>query len=326
MTVSALRIAARLNTFCQGIMKKERIITGTFIAIVYAAVVLLAMYVHPIFFDVFIFLIAACGAYEMSKVVSECMSPPIVIIALVQTVVGFGAFWFAQYFFNLNSAGMLAYFAALCVMILVTVIVTASSKTYVKGNAVSTILVMLYPCALLMFAVGLNYFFDYTIGINTDGSLPFRNAGIALMFIVPAFTDVFAYIFGFAFKGKKLCPSISPNKHVSGAIGGLLGGMLGAGIVLLLTYLAERFGVNILGFKMLTDGWISTSINFIVLGLVGSVFDQAGDLFASYIKRRAGVKDFSNLLPGHGGVLDRVDGFIFCGVFFYLYFAVMYLI
>ncbi len=77
---------------------------------------------------------------------------------------------------------------------------------------------------------------------------------------------------------------------------------------------------------MLTDGWISTSINFIVLGLVGSVFDQAGDLFASYIKRRAGVKDFSNLLPGHGGVLDRVDGFIFCGVFFYLYFAVMYLI
>ena len=66
-------------------MKKERIITGTFIAIVYAAVVLLAMYVHPIFFDVFIFLIAACGAYEMSKVVSECMSPPIVIIALVQT-------------------------------------------------------------------------------------------------------------------------------------------------------------------------------------------------------------------------------------------------
>ena len=307
-------------------MKKERIITGIFIAIVYVAVVLLTMYVHPIFFDVFIFLLAMAGAYEMSKAVSECMSAPILIIDLIQIVVGFGAFWFAQYFFKLNSAGMLAYFVALIVMILVTVVVTASSKTYVKGNAVSTILVMLYPCALLMFSVGLNYFFDYTIGINLDGSLAYRNAGIALMFVVPALTDVFAYIFGFAFKGKKLCPSISPNKHISGAIGGLLGGMLGAGVVLLLTYLAERYGVNLFGFKMLTDSWLGTSLNFVALGLFGSVFDQAGDLFASYIKRRAGIKDFSNLLPGHGGILDRIDGFIFCGVFFYLYFAVMYLI
>ena len=77
---------------------------------------------------------------------------------------------------------------------------------------------------------------------------------------------------------------------------------------------------------MLTDDWLTTILNFVALGLVGSVFDQIGDLVASFIKRRANIKDYSNLLPGHGGILDRVDGFLFCGVFYYIYFAVMILI
>lgn len=77
---------------------------------------------------------------------------------------------------------------------------------------------------------------------------------------------------------------------------------------------------------MLTDGWATTIINFVALGLFGSVFDQLGDLMASFVKRRAGIKDYSNLLPGHGGVLDRIDGFMLCGVFYYIYFAVMLLI
>lgn len=297
-----------------------------FIAIIYVAVVLLALYVHPIFFDVFVFLLVCCCAYEMSRALTGAFSPPILIIDLIEIVIGFVAFWFAQYYFKTTSSGMTAYYIALAVMTVVTVIVTACSKTYVKGNAVSTIFVMLYPSALLMFSVGLNYFIDGDIGMNVMGSLPYRNAGIALMFIVPAFTDVFAYLVGSTVKGKKLCPSISPNKTVSGAVGGLFGGIFGAGIVLLLTFLAERFSVNLFGLRMLTDSWVTTIINFVMLGLMGSVFDQIGDLAASFVKRKSGIKDYSNILPGHGGVLDRVDGFIFCGVFYYLYFAVMILI
>lgn len=307
-------------------MKKDRVITGTFIAIVYIAVFLSAMYVHPIFFDVFIFAIALCGVYEMCKAVANYTSEPIFIIDMIAAVVGFAGFWFAQYFFKTNAAGMTGYFVVLAVMIIATVLVTAFSNTYVKGNAVSTIFVMLYPTALLMFSVGINYFMRSGLGIGVMSSLPYRNAGIALMFLVPALTDVFAYQIGSAIKGKKLCPSISPNKTVSGAVGGLLGGLVGAGVVLLLTYLAVRFKVNIFGLAMLTDGWTSTIINFVMLGLFGSVFDQIGDLAASFVKRRAGIKDYSNLLPGHGGILDRVDGFMFCGVFFYMYFAVMLMI
>ena len=308
-------------------MKKDRVITGTLIAVVYIAVFLLATYVHPICFDVFIFLIAACGVYEMCKAVSGFSSEPILLIDLIAVVVGFASFWFSQYFFKANAAGMTGYFISLAVMIVVTVIVTASSKTYVKGNAVSTIFVMMYPTAILMFSVGINYFIDWTLPLSTvNSALPYRNAGIALLFLVPAFTDVFAYQIGSALKGKKLCPSISPNKTVSGAVGGLLGGIVGAGIVLLLTYLAVRFNVNLFGLKMLTDSWVTTAVNFVALGLFGSIFDQAGDLAASFFKRRAGIKDYSNLLPGHGGVLDRVDGFMFSGVFFYMYFAVMLLI
>lgn len=307
-------------------MKKDRIITGLLIAIVYVAVFLLSVYVHPIFFDVFIFLLAACGVYEMCKAVAKIISEPIFLLNLIQIVVGFAAFWFTEYYFKSSALAMSAFFVSLFLMIIVTVIVTACSKTYVKGNALSTVFVMVYPSALLMFSVGINYFMAHDVDISVLASLPARNAGIALMFIVPAFTDMFAYQIGSAVKGKKLCPTISPNKTVSGAVGGLLGGVVGAMIIALLTYLATRFKVNIFGFGMLTDEWWSTIVNFVALGLVGSVFDQAGDLLASFVKRRAGIKDYSNLLPGHGGVLDRVDGFILCGVFYFIYFTVMNLI
>ncbi|MCH5155971.1 MAG: phosphatidate cytidylyltransferase [Clostridiales bacterium] len=307
-------------------MKKDRVITGTFIAIVYIAVFLLSMYVHPIFFDIFMFGIALGGTYEMCKAVSNFTSEPIFIIDLIAVVLGFAGFWFSQYYFRTNASGMTGYFVTLAVMVIVTVLTTAFSKVYVKGNAISTIFVMLYPNALLMFAVGINYFMVAEVGISIISSLPFRNAGIALMFLVPALTDVFAYQIGSTIKGKKLCPSISPNKTISGAVGGLLGGLVGAGLVLLLTYLATRFNVNLFGLAMLTDNWATTIVNFVMLGLFGSVFDQMGDLAASFVKRRAGIKDYSNLLPGHGGILDRVDGFMFCGVFFYMYFAVAILL
>lgn len=307
-------------------MKRDRIVTGLLIAILYIAVFLLAMYVHPIFFDIFVFVLAVCGVYEMSKAISRVLSEPIFVLNLVQIVVGFAAFWFTQYYFKSASLGLSAYFISLFVMVLVTVIVTACSKTYVRGNALSTLFSMIYPSAILMFSIGINYFMYPELGISVSAAMPYRNAGIALMFVVPAFTDMFAYQIGSAIKGKKLCPTISPNKTISGAIGGLFGGIVGACVICLLTFFAVRFEINLFGLGMLTDGWVTTIINFVALGLFGSVFDQFGDLVASFIKRKSGIKDYSNLLPGHGGVLDRVDGFIFCGVFYYIYFAAMILI
>ncbi len=302
----------------------KRFITGTVITIVYIAVLALSMYVHQIFFDIFLFLIAMAGTYEMSRALPGFVGKPIFAINIVGVVLGFASFWFAQYFFTSYASGLGGYFVSLVVMILFTVIFTACSKNHVSSNAFATIFAMLYPTMLIMFTLAMNYFMRVEEGLAS--SLPYRNAGVVLTFLVPPLTDTFAYIVGSRLKGKKLCPSISPNKTVSGAIGGLAGGLIGSGVAAAAIALNYYLDFNVMGLTIFPNGWVETGVSLAVLGILGSVAGQIGDLFASYIKRRAGIKDYSNLLPGHGGVLDRVDGFIFGGVVFYLYFAIAILL
>ncbi len=104
-------------------------------------------------------------------------------------------------------------------------------------------------------------------------------------------SDIGGYIFGKIFKGPKIS-KISPNKTISGSIG---------------SFLLSCFTFCGLFFL------ITKNINFIIIltGLITSLFCQIGDLFFSFLKRKAKKKDTGNLLPGHGGVLDRIDGIIF---------------
>jgi len=113
---------------------------------------------------------------------------------------------------------------------------------------------------------------------------------LALLFAVVWTTDVFAYFAGRALGGPKLCPAISPKKTWSGAVAGALGAMI-VGVVV-----PPFFG----------------SFNLVALAIVAlllSVLSQMGDLLESWVKRRFGAKDASHLIPGHGGVMDRLDGF-----------------
>ncbi|TCA00970.1 phosphatidate cytidylyltransferase [Rhizobium leguminosarum] len=112
------------------------------------------------------------------------------------------------------------------------------------------------------------------------------------VFAVVWATDILAYFVGRALGGPKLAPSISPGKTWSGAIGGAVSAVV-AGVVLVHFLLP---GAEI----------IAAGVAFVL-----SVFSQSGDLFESFIKRKFGVKDSSRLIPGHGGVMDRVDGLIF---------------
>jgi len=104
-------------------------------------------------------------------------------------------------------------------------------------------------------------------------------------------TDIGGLVFGKIFKGKKLT-KISPNKTLSGSIGSFI-------LSLLLTPLFMKYSDN-----------FSMEILVLII-LLTSLTSQLGDLFISYLKRKAKVKNTSNLLPGHGGVLDRIDGIIF---------------
>jgi phosphatidate cytidylyltransferase len=118
---------------------------------------------------------------------------------------------------------------------------------------------------------------------------------ILLLFAVVWTSDVFAYFIGRSFGGPRLCPAISPNKTWSGAVAGALGGLLAA---LALERLFAHAGLGVFN-----------PIAWATLGLVLSMISQAGDLMESWIKRRFGAKDASALIPGHGGVMDRLDGF-----------------
>ena len=113
------------------------------------------------------------------------------------------------------------------------------------------------------------------------------------------FTDIGGYFFGKIIGGKKLS-KISPNKTISGTVGSFLLSMVPLIIVL---------NINFLDFQL--------NLTNIVFCLLISLISQLGDLFISFIKRKANTKDTGNVLPGHGGVLDRLDGIIFAVPFSY---------
>lgn len=129
------------------------------------------------------------------------------------------------------------------------------------------------------------------------GSAEFGARAILWLFAVVWGTDVFAYFGGRLIGGPKLWPAISPSKTWSGTLTGvLIGAALGVA--------AGSFGL---------DG--RTRLPLLALGLAASAISQAGDIFESWVKRHFGAKDSSALIPGHGGFMDRLDGFIAAAAF-----------
>lgn len=131
------------------------------------------------------------------------------------------------------------------------------------------------------------------------GDTPSGLIAIIYLFALVWATDIAAYFTGRTFGGPKLAPKFSPNKTWSGAIGGVVAAMLAAAAV-------SYFGFDRVKYPM------------VVLAIALSVASQMGDLGESWVKRRFGAKDSGKLLPGHGGVMDRVDGLIVAAVVLYL--------
>ncbi len=129
------------------------------------------------------------------------------------------------------------------------------------------------------------------------------NEGVGLTFIVLAIvwaTDIGAYFTGRAIGGPKFAPSISPNKTWAGVAGGVLAATLvGA-------FLPLAFRPRVEG----DTQYVMTALVFALIAAMLAVVAIGGDLFESWLKRRAGVKDSGTLLPGHGGVMDRIDGLV----------------
>lgn len=125
--------------------------------------------------------------------------------------------------------------------------------------------------------------------LRADGAAGLAVLGLVICVVWP--TDIFAYFTGKTFGGPKILPSVSPKKTVSGSIGGLVAGTLSGTL----------FSMEVTG---------AFHVSLLVLTAVLSILGQAGDLFESWVKRRFGVKDSGRIIPGHGGLMDRIDALI----------------
>ena len=136
--------------------------------------------------------------------------------------------------------------------------------------------------------------------------LRINEAGLSwtlLLFAVTWFADIFAFVVGSILKGPKLWPKFSPNKTWSGFFGGLVAASIAAvGIEALSELLPALPDMNLT--------WPVAAL----IGFLGGLSTMMGDLWESMLKRRFGVKDSGDLIPGHGGLLDRVDGLMFAAI------------
>jgi phosphatidate cytidylyltransferase len=174
---------------------------------------------------------------------------------------------------------------------------------------------LLYPGLMIFSMIIINHLTANYIGF----------LGLLLIFTISCMTDTFAYTVGLTL-GKntpKMCPKISPHKTWVGFIGGIFGGVLFS--LLVFVIMVENEDINLYLTDKLNGPVIAFWI-FFAIGLIGSLVTAAGDLIASLIKRQANIKDFAKYLPGHGGVMDRIDGITFNAIFIFIIMGIITLL
>ena len=188
------------------------------------------------------------------------------------------------FYFNYNLSEILA--LSLIIIACITLFRFSSELYYDEGKLIFTVIYVSLPFG---FALGLPKFYDGTFTWE-----------VFLLFVLIWSSDSFAYFTGRLFGKHKMAPKISPKKTWEGFVGGVI-------FTLVLGYFIEQ------KFPELRGNWI-------IVGFLVSVFAPIGDLVESQLKRTFGVKDSGNIIPGHGGVLDRLDSFIIAAPVVYLYF------
>lgn len=286
------------------VLMKKRVITGAVYVIILLALLVMKWLVPYGYgaagFDLLFCAVSIIGSIELLNAYKEVSFPQrAVTIAFCAAVVPM----YALCAFTMGGASnwiAVACLAIIYVIALACINIFHYGQSTLRGTMLC-LTVMLY-CGILCTVLS-------AVNHLTENSL----AAILLIFISVMLTDCFALFFGMLFKRwlpYKLAPKISPQKTIIGGFGGLIGGMVGA----IAAYYVD-FGLGkVTGGAFAYDGNIPGVVLFLIIGLITSVVAQMGDLFESAIKRECGVKDMGNLLPGHGGVLDRFDSMLFSGV------------
>lgn len=266
------------------------------------AMLYLGTAVHYGFLDALIMSFAFVGTYEMyhtfrkSEYKNSWGAPLLLCVAI-----------YPLWYFLGYKGILIALSLSIC---LALAVFTFKAEMELK-DLLATIFSLIYPMALVSLAFALSREFP------CGGTF-----AISFAIFLPVFSDTFAYLVGSTLGKRKLCPSISPKKTVAGAIGGLLGSVLCAVTFFLLF---DLYAVIPVGYVTFSDSIAVRAVVFVVLGIVGGVLAEIGDLAASRIKRTMNIKDFGNIFPGHGGVLDRLDSIMFTLVMLFTAFTFMYM-
>lgn len=301
---------------------KARILTSAYI-VIGLILIFLSRLLTPYVFDIAFGVLAVIGAVEIARVMERAHKYN--TIALVGS---FPALLYVAFMFIINfnlpwQYGLLIVLALMFLLFLVSFLLTVCLKkqtsrelakyqveeklaSYAFKKAVNTAVILVYPTMLFACLFVLNHIKALSVG-EAIVSAPFDYYLLITTMVVTIFTDTFAMLVGMTLKGPKLCPLISPKKTISGAVGGLAGGTLAAFVVYWF------FNINTAFVKVFNN--VMAVWMVAIIGIVGSIVSQFGDIFASLLKRRAYVKDYGTLFPGHGGVMDRVDGLIFNAAF-----------
>ena len=196
-----------------------------------------------------------------------------------------------------------AMFALIIGLLLAMTVIIFKGKV-AFDSLMSTVFPMLYP----------GLFFSLIITLQDLDTRFSSTLALVLAFFIASVNDTFALFIGLRFGKHRLSPEISPKKSVEGSIAGLISSV---GFAMLVPIVATAIAPQAAAQVALPPLW-----SFGVLGLIAGGLSQIGDLVASLVKRHCGIKDFGTIFPGHGGMLDRMDGILFCGVACYVFFKI----